>query len=239
MRPRTRPWRPWKGPRCPRPVVHLKQFRWVRCGLPSCPYCFHEWADRKIAWLSQVYPAYWVIEGPVEVWWQSLRRSFNRKGIPFLAIQFPDLVVVLTPCSHLRAIGSLVSSSFRFKSLIKGLLELQRKNAGPQARRLRPSRTFVGKMMPKVLNKRIDTIPEGAVYVGRPSKWGNPWSIGTDGTREEVITFYRNALPKMLTTCRDDGSLILDLNELRGKDLVCWCTPLPCHADVLLELANA
>jgi len=97
----------------------------------------------------------------------------------------------------------------------------------------------------KVLNKRTDKIPEGAVYVGRPSKWGNPWRIGekhpADGhrfTREEVVEMYRQALPQMLTTKREDGSLILDIEELRGKDLVCWCAPLPCHADVLLELAN-
>jgi hypothetical protein len=102
--------------------------------------------------------------------------------------------------------------------------------------------------MPKVLNKahlQGVKIPEGAIYVGRPSKWGNPWRIGekhpADGhrlTRDEVIGMYRKAIPEMLQVKREDGSLILDLLELRGKDLVCWCTPLPCHADVLLELAN-
>jgi len=100
--------------------------------------------------------------------------------------------------------------------------------------------------MPKVLNKRTDIIPADAVYVGRPSKWGNPFRIGerhpADGhrlTREEALELYRNALPQMLKVKRDDGTTILDLAELRGKDLVCWCAPLPCHADILLELANA
>ena len=99
--------------------------------------------------------------------------------------------------------------------------------------------------MPRVLNGRTDLIPADAVYVGRPSKWGNPWRIGekhpTDGhklTRQEVLEMYQRALPIMLSARRDDGSLILDLSELRGKDLVCWCKPLPCHADILLELAN-
>lgn len=74
------------------------------------------------------------------------------------------------------------------------------------------------------------------VYVGRPSKWGNPFHIGKDGTREQVIERYRMMMGKPW-----DGRghpLLKDLDELRGKDLVCWCAPLPCHADILLELAN-
>ena len=81
---------------------------------------------------------------------------------------------------------------------------------------------------PKVLNKRTDLIPKDAVYVGRPSKWGNPYKVGRDGDRVEVIALYHFYLLQ-------SG---LDLTELRGKDLVCWCWPLPCHADILLELAN-
>lgn len=91
--------------------------------------------------------------------------------------------------------------------------------------------------MPRVLNKKHGLIPLSAVYVGRPSKWGNPFRVGAygtlDGTREEVIEKYR----KWIT----EGAghfLLRDLHELRGKDLVCHCAPLPCHADVLLELAN-
>ena len=96
----------------------------------------------------------------------------------------------------------------------------------------------------RVLNKRTDKIPPEAVYVGRPSKWGNPWRIGekhpADGhrlTRKEVIELYQNNIGQMLKAKRDDGSLILNIEELKGKDLVCWCSPLPCHADILLELA--
>ena len=85
--------------------------------------------------------------------------------------------------------------------------------------------------MPRVLNKRNDAIPKGAVYVGRPSKWGNPFKIGRDGTREEVIAKYREWL-------LDNEPLMEDLAELKGRDLYCYCSPLPCHADVLLEVAN-
>jgi hypothetical protein len=86
--------------------------------------------------------------------------------------------------------------------------------------------------MPKVLNKRKDFIPEGSVYVGRPSKYGNPFSIGVDGTRGEVLDKYRKYL-------NDNPDLVADIKkELKGKDLVCWCMPLRCHAEILLEIAN-
>jgi len=88
-------------------------------------------------------------------------------------------------------------------------------------------------MTPKVLNKRTDVIPPDAVYVGRPSKWGNPYRIEPDigNTRELVIGAYREWLI-------NQPLLLEQLSELRGKDLVCWCAPKPCHADVLLEMAN-
>lgn len=85
--------------------------------------------------------------------------------------------------------------------------------------------------MPKVLNKRKSPIPPDAVYIGRGGRWGNPFVIGEDGNRAEVIAKYRQmvmASPRLLDR----------LHELRGKDLVCWCSPQACHGDVLLELAN-
>lgn len=91
--------------------------------------------------------------------------------------------------------------------------------------------------MPKVLNMRTDQIPKDAVYVGRPTKWGNPFIIGKDGTREEVIDKYADWLDDMILN-QNKVDLADVLDELQGKDLVCWCAPLPCHADVLLELAN-
>ena len=87
--------------------------------------------------------------------------------------------------------------------------------------------------MPKVLNKRTDKIPPDAVFVGRPSKWGNPFKVKRDGDVIEVVDKYRTWLINQIAHNR------LDINELRGKDLVCWCAPSLCHADILLELANA
>ena len=80
----------------------------------------------------------------------------------------------------------------------------------------------------KVWNKNDPRVPVDAEYVGRPTKWGNPFVIGKDGTRDMVIAAYRVWLE----------SSGLDVEELRGKDLVCWCAPERCHADVLLILAN-
>jgi hypothetical protein len=85
--------------------------------------------------------------------------------------------------------------------------------------------------MAKVLNNKASGIPAGAVYIGRPSKWGNPFVLGRDGSREQVVAKYRAHLLR-------SPALLASLPELRDKDLVCWCAPCACHGDVLLELAN-
>lgn len=69
------------------------------------------------------------------------------------------------------------------------------------------------------------------VYIGRPSKWGNPFVIGKDGTREDVIAKYE-------TWIETQPQLMNALPELRGKVLGCWCSPKSCHGDVLARLAN-
>ena len=69
------------------------------------------------------------------------------------------------------------------------------------------------------------------VYIGRPSKWGNPFVIGRDGSRAEVVAKYRAWIVTQ-------PALMNALEELRGRDLVCWCAPLACHGDVLIDLAN-
>ena len=91
--------------------------------------------------------------------------------------------------------------------------------------------------MPRILNKHHGNIPKDAVYVGRPTYFGNPFVIGRDGTRAEVIEKYRHWVQ---TSSHPDATHVRAvIHTLRGKDLVCWCAPAPCHADILLELANA
>jgi len=71
------------------------------------------------------------------------------------------------------------------------------------------------------------------IYIGRPSKWGNPFIIGKDGTREEVIQKYKNYIlnnPKLLEDAK---------RELKGKILGCWCAPQHCHGEILVEIANS
>lgn len=87
---------------------------------------------------------------------------------------------------------------------------------------------------PRVRNKR-NGIPAGAVYIGRGSKWGNPFRIayhGREGGRGDVIVKYFEYL-------KTRPDLIEALDELKGKDLLCYCAPLLCHGDILLLLANA
>ena len=69
------------------------------------------------------------------------------------------------------------------------------------------------------------------VYIGRPSKWGNPFAIGKDGTREEVVQKYEAWI-------RQQPHLLSALSELKGKTLACWCAPKACHGDVLVKLVE-
>lgn len=93
-------------------------------------------------------------------------------------------------------------------------------------------------------------MPEGAVYVGRPSRWGNRFKPGMfnvvldrEMTVRDTVERFRANLAAQLEAAENNPLLWAatksSLDELRGKDLVCWC-PLaePCHADVLLEIAN-
>jgi hypothetical protein len=94
-------------------------------------------------------------------------------------------------------------------------------------------------------------MPANTVYVGRPGKWGNPFKVGepfwnpknnwmslvTPQDRNECVDLYKVYAKNCMN--HPDSWMIKDIHELRGKNLCCFC-PLdkPCHADVLLELAN-
>lgn len=93
-------------------------------------------------------------------------------------------------------------------------------------------------------------MPPNTVYVGRPGKWGNPYKTGDYKhtcfiSGEETVLFrdaddvveeYREHIEAMVYCYADPR---YPIEELRGKDLACWCAlDQPCHADVLLEIAN-
>jgi Domain of unknown function (DUF4326) len=70
------------------------------------------------------------------------------------------------------------------------------------------------------------------VYIGRPGKWGNPFTIGKDGTRDEVLEKYANwflSHPNLIEEAR---------KELKGKVLGCWCSPKTCHGHVIAEVID-
>jgi hypothetical protein len=69
------------------------------------------------------------------------------------------------------------------------------------------------------------------VYIGKTSKWGNPYQVGWDGAQQEIIAKYRSWL-------NNRPKLLAQLPSLRGKVLGCYCAPRPCHGDVLIELAT-
>ena len=85
-------------------------------------------------------------------------------------------------------------------------------------------------------------MPKGAVYVGRPTKWGTPYKIGDQAPliggvmdAEDVVERYCDRITSGRAKVTEDDIR----RELRGKDLVCWCRlDQPCHADILLEIAN-
>ena len=86
--------------------------------------------------------------------------------------------------------------------------------------------------MCKVLNRSWAGDQRHAIYIGRGSKWGTPFVIGRDGDRATVIAKYERWL-------RSQHHLLRALDELRGRDLLCFCAPEACHGDLLLRLANA
>lgn len=86
--------------------------------------------------------------------------------------------------------------------------------------------------MCKVHNKYHQTAPSDAIYIGRGSPFGNPYIIGKHGNRDEVCDKYMEyvkARPSLIRKIR---------KELKGKDLVCFCSPKRCHGDLLLQIAS-
>jgi hypothetical protein len=93
----------------------------------------------------------------------------------------------------------------------------------PEVRRLQRTR------------KKNYIMPDNAVYVGRPTKWGNPFRIGKEAEdAKDAVELYKEYLQDNV------GIRTRAQVELKGKNLVCWCKPgQPCHADILLKVANA
>ncbi len=86
--------------------------------------------------------------------------------------------------------------------------------------------------MPKVYNKYHNDAPHAAVYIGRPSMWGNPFHMDGEHNRDFVCEKFEQYV-------RERPELINQIKfHLHGKDLVCFCSPKKCHGDTLLRIAN-
>jgi hypothetical protein len=84
--------------------------------------------------------------------------------------------------------------------------------------------------------------PPDAVVVSRPTKWGNPFALGLLIPPREAARYYDEWLDGVAYRKIEPERrrwILAHVHELRGKRLACWCKPgVPCHADVLMELAN-
>lgn len=87
-------------------------------------------------------------------------------------------------------------------------------------------------MSHRVWNKKTEKPPKDAVFIGRPSKWGNPFSAAYESQRDWAVNSFTEWLeknPKIKEQIRQ---------ELKGRDLVCYCKPKRCHGDVIFKIAN-
>ena len=84
------------------------------------------------------------------------------------------------------------------------------------------------------LKREPDAVADGAVRIDRRTIWGNPFVVGRDGTRAQVIARYRADLWRRIRA----GEIALEeVAALNGRDLACHCAPLPCHGEVLARAA--
>lgn len=85
---------------------------------------------------------------------------------------------------------------------------------------------------PKVFHKYKMLRCEEGVYIGRPSKWGNPFEMSKDVSRDEVCDMFEKYV--------EENPLLKQVikDELKGKNLICFCAPRRCHGDTLLRIAN-
>ena len=81
--------------------------------------------------------------------------------------------------------------------------------------------------MTKVVNLRKEKYD---VYIGRPSKWKNPFTVQQYGRKESLCQYKYYII--------NNPKLLKDLHELKGKTLGCFCKPLSCHGDILARLAD-
>lgn len=96
---------------------------------------------------------------------------------------------------------------------------------------------MVGSFVPSVVKMsntkvvNLKTYKDDYIPIGRGTMWGNPYIIGVDGDRNEVIQKYETYL-------RGNPQLLSELPKLDGEVLGCFCKPKCCHGDIIIKLLN-
>jgi hypothetical protein len=145
-----------------------------------------------------------------------------------------DLVKIYTGYKNLTALleaenAPKLNVYSQYQKEVADIYDVMQQKRGSEYRAIRYRTKPV-----RVQRKRIKgwKMPENTVYVGRGSKWGNPFIVGQDvETQEDAVRLFRHLVkqkPDLIWAAK---------NELAGKNLACWCSlEKPCHADVWLEL---
>lgn len=90
--------------------------------------------------------------------------------------------------------------------------------------------------MTVAVNLRVDPYD---IYIGRPSKWGNPFSHLPSTLAQFKVNSRAEAVERFREWIQTQPELLADLHELKGKRLGCFCKPQSCHGDILAELADS
>jgi hypothetical protein len=91
-------------------------------------------------------------------------------------------------------------------------------------------------MPTRVVNMKTEPFD---IYVGRPSKWGNPYSHKPGTLAEFLVGSRKEAIEKFEDYLLNNKELMDSLHELKGKTLGCWCHPKACHGDILAKWTNS
>ncbi len=212
-------------------VARRIRARYRRCWL-NATKAVHHLGDRAVyaeGWaVVNRYSPYVIEHG----WCEIDGRVIDPSYTPFVTAGFQQLVPPVAYFAGLRFSRSQLSSMLTARRLplawsFQDLPEYER--AFLRAWQFAAERSEHAPLPPTtVVHCRYDEFDE---FIGRPSRWVGPYRIGPDGTRLQVNAKYRHWLIRQ-------PLLLRDVQDLRGKRLGCRCAPLPCHGDVIAELAN-
>lgn len=187
-----------------------------------------KWGSAQIGVVVESYPADWLREGKSAGFKRNERML--AKGRPDVVVAFPGGVGTAHMVRIARAAGvpvmEVVPPPTPTPAGDDDDLPLPQQPV--EHLRVQPDDSAA----PRVVHIRDKDKPN-TVYIGRPSKWGNPFPLKSEDARQQEVWQYEQWLqtqPELIAAAK---------RELRGKNLACFCAPKACHGDVLLKVANA